>query len=363
MNYLKDFFEKSWHNKPSTCLVCESTYNPSDLKMPCSCPICKDCFLQWICSQNLESEFSYESKFTCCNHKCKQKFEYEKIINFFSSKEQQQINEILLRKYLNNNPDTRRCPKPNCGYAGWFDFAADAAACGPSLICELCSAEWIEESLRKYNCGFFLKNLFKNTKGFVFDDLSEINVRLSSKPCPRCSIQIYKFTGCDHMKCPKCDLDYCYNCNKKHEEQNDIKACGFKYTLSVWILVFFGFCLLCKIALAFNFVYLILVYYVWFMLINFGYALYLAFVYFGLFSVWCLLWKGASKGWIEFYTEKPLCVVYAWATVFTLSAHAYYYFSSEMIQYYSKIMFWEIIIIGSMFVLISIIMMLIKKRW
>lgn len=361
MNYIKNYLDNNWSSTPN-CLVCESSFSLSEFKMPCSCYVCKDCFLDWICSQNIENEFSYESKFTCSNHKCNQKFEYEKIINYFNLQEQQRINDILLKKYLNNNPDTRRCPKPNCGYAGWFDFKSDLANCGPNLFCELCSNEWIEESLRKYNCTFFLKNIFKNTKGFVFDDLSEINVKLSSKPCPRCQIQIYKYTGCDHMKCPKCELDYCYNCNKVHQYPDDFKACNMKYTLFSIVIAFFAACLFIKIALAINLVYLILIYYVWFMLINVIYLLYLVFVYFGVIALFFGFWKDCKKHGYGLYISKPFSRVYASVTVTTLILHAYYYFTSDLIEYYSKIMFWEIIIIGSLFILISIIMMLIKKR-
>jgi len=350
-------------NQEETCLVCESSFNIDKFKMPCRCPICKECFLEWICTQNSESEFSLPGKFNCCNHKCKEKFNYEKIIDFFTTKEQERINDILLKKYFNNNPDTRRCPKQNCNYGGYIDFSPIYFNnCSGNLICDLCYNEWNEESIQKYDCSYFLNRLLRNFNGFVFDDISEIYVRLFSKPCPGCYIQIYKYTGCDHMKCPKCEMDYCYGCNQKHVNKEDNFKCQSIALIVGWIVFFFSINLLFKIVLTFNLVYLIIVYYLWFMMINIGYALYLAFLYFGLYALYNVVIKPRNRSYFMPFGSDIFCLVYSSVIFLTLSLHVYYYFSYEIIQYYSKIMFWEILIIGSLFILITIIMMLMKKR-
>ncbi len=362
MNFTKDGPEKTFCSlsKEINCLVCENIFNKNEFYLPCKCYICKVCFIDWIISENKENEFSYEGKFICPNHKCKEKFEYSGILTNLSPSEQEKINDILLKKYMNNCAYTRRCPKSNCPYGGWMDYNIDSYEnCGDSFICDLCGNEWVEESLRKYNYNYFLKNIFNNFKGLFSGDLSEINVRLSSKPCPRCYIQIYKFSGCDHMKCPKCELDYCYNCNRSHSGNN--LHCNLKYFADNIIFSFFFFILLWKLSLSINIVYLIMVYSLWFILINVGYIIYFAYLYSGLVSALYII---CCKELVFMRNKygKILLTINFISTCLILLLHLYFYFFSETVKFYTKILFWEIIMIGSLYILISIIIMLKRKR-
>jgi len=40
-------------------------------------------------------------------------------------------------------------------------------------------------------------------------------IRNSTKPCPRCHVRIFKESGCNHMKCVRCKLEFCWVCVKE----------------------------------------------------------------------------------------------------------------------------------------------------
>ena len=39
----------------------------------------------------------------------------------------------------------------------------------------------------------------------------------TTKPCPQCHAPSHKFTGCNHMKCPRCAADWCWLCGEAIE--------------------------------------------------------------------------------------------------------------------------------------------------
>lgn len=346
--------------KKAKCLVCECDYNQEEFVLPCGCQICKECFLEWVYAENKENEFIYEAKFSCSNHKCKKKIEYDKIIDFFSKEEKEKINDILFKKYMNNNPDTRKCPKKECPFGGWMIFD-DKNICKEKLVCELCNTEWIDETMKIYNYGEYINNMFSNTKKFILEDLSRIHVRFFSKPCPRCAIQIYKYQGCDHMNCPKCELSYCYNCNRVHVNPEDTEICQYKYGVFAFSLTIMIFLIVLKLILCFNIFYLICYYYLWFVLINIIYILYILLLYCGLGTSINLL-----CGYRDYYRRTScfkFCeLIFSLFAASLFSSHIYLYFNSETINYYSKIMFWELIIIIALYIMISILMIIFKNR-
>ena len=73
---------------------------------------------------------------------------------------------------------------------------------------------------------------------------------LTTEPCPKCGAYINKNGGCKHMKCYKCQHEFCWLCNGdfygyKHNNGMD-KYCAMS-ACKPMICVFFVFVLILKI--------------------------------------------------------------------------------------------------------------------
>ena len=67
---------------------------------------------------------------------------------------------------------------------------------------------------------------------------NELNKLLTTEPCPKCGAYIHKTGGCSHMKCYKCQHEFCWICNGNHyrhrHDPGMEKYCamsGFKWML------------------------------------------------------------------------------------------------------------------------------------
>eukprot|EP00667_Euglena_gracilis_P010778 EG_transcript_10981 len=70
------------------------------------------------------------------------------------------------------------------------------------------------------------------------DAVSQAFVNKTSKPCPKCHSLTYKYTGCNHMKCPQCAQDWCWLCGESihisgpyprhYDRRNPTSSCAGK---------------------------------------------------------------------------------------------------------------------------------------
>lgn len=100
------------------------------------------------------------------------------------------------RKYKNKNRPVHKCSNENC--RGFLS---------PKWDCNLCST-WTCKSCR-VNIGTIET---KQTHICNKDDLDTANLlKNDSKPCPKCSVLIYKINGCDQMYCTQCHTPFSWN--------------------------------------------------------------------------------------------------------------------------------------------------------
>lgn len=334
--------EKPENDISTYCLICNISHNDQNFSIPCSCNICKSCFLEWIYTENKENEYIPNSKFSCPNYLCKKKFSYESIINLLNREEKEKINDILLRKFMNNNPETRKCPKKNCSYGGWIDISENSK-CTEKLKCLCCDSEWIEESILKYNFNdyfFFFLN-FKNLKNIFLNYFSQINIRFTSKPCFKCGIPIYKYDGCSHMKCPKCEQKFCYICNKEHITNEDENICYMKNILNNFFLFLVFFLIFLKILLSLNFLNFIFEKLFYFIIMNILFGIYMNILYFG----FLFLYYGFHPQSFEhlgLLNNKKLGKFIGICTLCIFASHLYLYFESDFVRYFTLVLFKEI---------------------
>ncbi|KAI0205465.1 hypothetical protein F4808DRAFT_233762 [Astrocystis sublimbata] len=63
----------------------------------------------------------------------------------------------------------------------------------------------------------FTVELEAAVRGARDDEASREEVRRTSKLCPQCRIDIEKISGCDRMKCGRCNHSFCWSCLAPHD--------------------------------------------------------------------------------------------------------------------------------------------------
>jgi hypothetical protein len=224
----------------NTCLACYGTLN-EDFKLECSCQICLECFTEWIVTSNRDTQFEKEEFYTCPNYNCKRKIEKEWIIENIGTYNLNILNDTLISKYLTTTNDIQKCPKDNCNYAGIYSKECS------DYECNQCSYKWSNKNEIKPFSSLFKKEYFKE---FILSDLSDLYVKIFSRPCYHCGKFVSKTFGCDHITCV-CRGEFCYLCLdnwNSHRTSNCISKRDFMYCH--FLFLFFVFLL--KIVFSFD---------------------------------------------------------------------------------------------------------------
>eukprot|EP00667_Euglena_gracilis_P009204 EG_transcript_9329 len=108
-------------------------------------------------------------------------------------------------KAARDDPNSRACPR--CGHLQTGDPQLAVMLCG-GCGRGYCFAHGDAHDLRE-TCQQF------EERCKALDDASAQFVMRTSKQCPGCQVQTYKFTGCNHMKCTQCNVDWCWLCGEE----------------------------------------------------------------------------------------------------------------------------------------------------
>jgi hypothetical protein len=207
------------------CLIC---YEESKIRKFCSdCNICEDCFSDYLIHIYKNSLKEINQVVKCANHNCRNQFDFVEIIHKLKEDIKQTILKLLLDNYITNINDIVRCPTSNCNYAATL---IDEDRCCEQFQCELCGEKW--KNNKKLNTYY--------DKEHIKAEFSELIVHLTSVPCTHCSIRIIKTQGCDHIKCVRCQKEFCYNCMKDYSTHlKETMECSYKRdTKATYIFAF-----------------------------------------------------------------------------------------------------------------------------
>ena len=75
------------------------------------------------------------------------------------------------------------------------------------LICEICNFNFCKECNNNFH-----KNLSCEENKFGVD----------TKKCPKCKINIHKFSGCHHVTCVNCNAHFCWLCLKDYQTAPEV---------------------------------------------------------------------------------------------------------------------------------------------
>lgn len=129
-----------------------------------------------------------------------------------------------IRRVLMNEPDTRWCPAPDCGYAV---IAYGCASC-PKLKCERpgCNTEFCYNCKQAWHPNSPCDVHLRPRDGLRF--ASPTSCLGQIKPCPRCHALIAKSDdgSCNHMNCSMCGTDFCWLCMKEVSDLHFLSPSG-----------------------------------------------------------------------------------------------------------------------------------------
>lgn len=200
------------NKKCNICLIARRTI--PFVTLTCGHSFCKICLVT-IFKNALESKNTITLR--CADEECEQAFNEEdiKLITNNNIELFEKYSNIKLQEWLNTHPDKRHCPIPNCTYS----FINDGKK-AITFKCPNCSELYCSNCLilhdKSISCQQIDHELNNNLRNLMGKNI---------KHCPRCKGYVQKNGGCDHMKCTRCDYDFCWNCLQKNHPMNGNSRC------------------------------------------------------------------------------------------------------------------------------------------
>lgn len=314
------------------CLIC----NEESIKRTfCwDCNICKECFGSYLITMYENSLIEIKDDIKCANHLCRNTLKLTDMIHLLKEDTKQILLKLLLNNYFSNKKDIVKCPKNNCDYSA---FVQDEDRCCEEFSCNICLEKW------KNNNRL---NTYYN-KDNIKEEITELIVHLTSVPCTNCSIRINKTTGCNHMKCVRCQTEFCYKCLKNYTDHlKETSECIKKTEIeAMYIFIFVVFSVL-KLLLSFGPIRwlseLLLRFMMNFVLINVIFCLY-AYIMFKLIVVVALPDQHRN---IFYLLGRDLQIkISQYLFYIFLFTHIVLYSSNEFVEYYTNYFLKEILVL------------------
>ena len=219
IEYNKEDIKKSIQNEDikldvepqNICEVCNENFIPNEHNKieKCGHSFCNDCWFQYL-SIKIEENKIFSIK--CLDDKCEEKLSDDFIFYLLNN------NENLIKKYkrykfeyeIINDPNKKFCPFQNCdSYLELKDIRNKDVKClNNHSFCFLC----LKEPHGKLPCE---QNLDSSMLEFAKTNFIKF--------CPNCHILTEKTSGCNHIKCSKCNYEWCWLCNEKYIDVNHYK--------------------------------------------------------------------------------------------------------------------------------------------
>ena len=203
------------------CEICSEDFvsNDENTVKNCKHSFCNDCWYDFLSVKIKENKLT-SIFFKCLKYECQEKIFDKFVLNLLWSDDDliKKYKKYKLKLEILNNPNKKLCPFPNCdSYLELEDIKNKDDQCKNNHnYCFLC----LNKPHGKLKCNSNLDN-----------DMIEFAKNHFIKKCPQCQIIKEKSSGCNHITCSKCNYQWCWLCNKKHEigHYNQGKCKGFQY--------------------------------------------------------------------------------------------------------------------------------------
>lgn len=192
------------------CGICYEDMDSSNgYSLGCGHYFCDNCWKSYVvdASENCKSTAMTFLDLRCPQHHCNAlvtKSLMNRTVPYLLPK----WNEALLQTFIEIDHSYRFCPGPDCGCVAVASPSSRQRAFR-TATCESCSTSFC------FQCGEVPHAPATCSDMRAWGTLmgsSGFWIKQNSKPCPGCNAPIEKNTGCNHMKCSKCQTDFCWLC-------------------------------------------------------------------------------------------------------------------------------------------------------
>lgn len=207
-----------------------------------SLDICKVCLQEYV--RNTVSDslgLAAYDNIKCPKDHCGHFYTFQEVKALTTPTTFARYDELLLVKHLIGNPDFRCCLHPNCSGGAIYDTWDQQCQQGPQYIeCWDCKGKTcirhslpvprLPEHHDDERPGRDVPQCFIciQEEGGQEQENDESVLPMDARPCPNplCGTLIKKISGCYHMACILCGLEFCYACSLPWEESH-FELCPF----------------------------------------------------------------------------------------------------------------------------------------
>lgn len=180
-----------------TCVVCGDEKRLSELpaRITARCThasvTCRDCAGQWIASS---LETTAWDRLRCPD--CSELLSFVDVRALAAPEAFRRYDDLATKATLAGTREFRWCMNARCG-AGQM-HAADC----PKIRCHACKASFCSHHNMPWHSGETCQAYDRRTRRQRKSNVaSEKTVRETTKACPQCHKNVYKYSGCDHITC------------------------------------------------------------------------------------------------------------------------------------------------------------------
>mmetsp|Transcript_2255 Transcript_2255/g.3463 ORF Transcript_2255/g.3463 Transcript_2255/m.3463 type:complete len:579 (+) Transcript_2255:144-1880(+) len=197
------------------CLICYSEVSSGGYKLPCQHTYCRLCLEAYVESNIIEGKVHIKcfhiddyvinsDKNECI---CNAVIPVDVVRDILSEKHE--MREKFDRfHFLKSNSGARECP--HCQHL------QIGSSQSPSMVCDGCGGVYCFSHALAHPPDISCSDYEASTQ-----DETRVNselISIISKPCPGCGIAVCKSEGCNHMKCPSCEVSFCWLCGKRVDD-------------------------------------------------------------------------------------------------------------------------------------------------
>ncbi|KAL6940246.1 hypothetical protein ACO0QE_004143 [Hanseniaspora vineae] len=200
-----------------TCMICCETRNKTELYALelCGHAFCTDCYKQYLLATTTVSSGPPK-----CMGNCDTLIPFKDLHNLMDQGYLDKLLVFSIKSFINKNTDHyKHCPSNNCQQVIVVNdslkpylehHVAPIVSCDKNhIFCFNCR----KEDHSPCDCEIsqeWVKKTSKESKALNW-------VLANTKECPKCSVNIEKNGGCNHMTCQNCEFQFCWVCDSNWE--------------------------------------------------------------------------------------------------------------------------------------------------
>lgn len=191
------------------CAICAMDYSIEDFYTLDGCDhrVCVSCMQRYVEAKISERDIK---DIPCpMGSNCQEVVSFNQIMHFLPIDLFKKYDTMLLQVTLESDPSCRFCPRPGCGTAMLGNPDRPRMNCPRDgcrfAYCFNCREAWHDG----VTCEAYQEWKIDNAN---VDNTFTTWANQNAKPCPNCHVIIDKNGGCNHMKCTRCQTDFCWQC-------------------------------------------------------------------------------------------------------------------------------------------------------